>query len=334
MKNVRHFHRLFSGSRRREHNGLLFVHIPKTAGTSFRQALAEEMGEEKLCLDYGETSPVTSKIVSEVLYEQNDYYGFRKAFTKSGYLCLCGHFSLQKFSNLIGLRNSIAFVRHPVQRVLSEYNHFKNNYGYKGDLYQFSNQEINRNKQSKYLKKLPWPALGLLGVTEKYEQSLCVFEDIFDLKLTNIRTNLGDYRQSETDNIDGELEQHIITRNQKDLALYQFAVQQIEVRQKLQSGKKYVHGELQRMNGKNVTGWAFSREGSEAAEIELLVNNRLVDRTKAKLFRPHLMTLGFPRDGYVGFSFNGLNLKPGDTVDCRVVETQQTLSGSVRVFNG
>ena len=40
---------------------LLFVHIPKTAGTSFRNAAINNVGQEKVIQDYGVKANETSR---------------------------------------------------------------------------------------------------------------------------------------------------------------------------------------------------------------------------------------------------------------------------------
>ncbi|MEZ5582905.1 MAG: hypothetical protein R3F37_09170 [Candidatus Competibacteraceae bacterium] len=48
-----------------------FVHIPKTAGTSFRQEMSRIVGNERVLMDYGYRENATSEIVSNV-YEKKE----------------------------------------------------------------------------------------------------------------------------------------------------------------------------------------------------------------------------------------------------------------------
>ena len=57
---------------------MFFIHIPKTAGTSFRKAAEEYYGLERICYDYAPHSGETSKIVIQEVYENKDNFSFLK----------------------------------------------------------------------------------------------------------------------------------------------------------------------------------------------------------------------------------------------------------------
>jgi len=66
----------------------LFLHIPKTAGTSFRIAL--ESQNIKLVFDYGNTAKETSNFLHKTLY-QKEYQSFIDLFYNQGYQGIYGH---------------------------------------------------------------------------------------------------------------------------------------------------------------------------------------------------------------------------------------------------
>ena len=50
----------------------LFVHIPKTAGTSFRQAAESRFGLSRVLRDYGPNSDATSDTIKREVYSDDD----------------------------------------------------------------------------------------------------------------------------------------------------------------------------------------------------------------------------------------------------------------------
>jgi hypothetical protein len=54
------------------HKGLLFAHIPKTAGTSFRLSVERHVKGWKVYSDYGETNATTSRWIRKC-YQTNDF---------------------------------------------------------------------------------------------------------------------------------------------------------------------------------------------------------------------------------------------------------------------
>jgi len=65
--------------------------------------------------------------------------------------------------------------------------------------------------------------------------------------------------------------------------------------------------------------------------IEELVDGNLIGTAKAKEYRPHLSQIGVHRGGYAGFNLKVPRLKVGDSIECRVAETGQSLIGSPRL---
>ena len=57
---------------------LLFVHIPKTAGTSFRKAYSSLIPAHKTYCDYGEESVETSPVIQKWIIEKGDFLAFKK----------------------------------------------------------------------------------------------------------------------------------------------------------------------------------------------------------------------------------------------------------------
>jgi hypothetical protein len=80
-----------------------------------------------------------------------------------------------------------------------------------------------------------------------------------------------------------------------------------------------------------VVGWAVFDDTDEPVTIEVLIDGSLIDTVKAKDYRPQLSQIGVHRGGYVGFNLKVPGLKAGDSIECRVSETGQSLIGSPRL---
>ncbi len=64
---------------------IFFVHIPKTAGTSFRLGAESYFGRERIVYDYGKGSPASTPVVVDTLYaEPKDFWGFKSACAQQG----------------------------------------------------------------------------------------------------------------------------------------------------------------------------------------------------------------------------------------------------------
>ena len=74
--------------------GLLFSHIPKTAGTSLRLSVQRHVKSWKVYSDYDADNPTTSRIIRK-FYETDD---FSKISDLNGpKTLLAGHFPIKKY---------------------------------------------------------------------------------------------------------------------------------------------------------------------------------------------------------------------------------------------
>jgi hypothetical protein len=101
----------------------VFVHVPKTAGTTFRVAVEQYLGAGAILWDYGAESPVTSPVVRQYLYQEKDVDALRQAVAR--YRFVSGHFNSMKWKRILPDSRLFAFLRDPVQRVASLFNHMR-----------------------------------------------------------------------------------------------------------------------------------------------------------------------------------------------------------------
>lgn len=165
---------------------LISLHIPKTAGTSFRNILKSV---------YGDTLVVRFDINKKgVKLNQQPYSSSDLPSSK----VLHGHFRYRELKKRFDLPENIqkiTWVRDPVQRVLSNYYYldsqlkkFLNEEGkginilskMKRSLLEFAQNEINQNRQSKFLEGIDLEEFDFVGITEYFEEDLAEVTNVLD----------------------------------------------------------------------------------------------------------------------------------------------------------
>ena len=202
----------------------LVIHIPKTAGTSFRWALEKQFGKSQVIWDYGPASKDTSAIVRKHMYEEvSDMRpeALINEMTNRGSKVLIGHVPLQKYTKYFKPENIITFVRDPLDRTCSEYLHRVHNRTFEGSLNEFFQRPGFQNQQTRLLKGIS--RLSFIGITEKYSDCLARINAVNNWKLSVRKKNVGRRGGGR------KLAESLSTKeldlfykmNQKDMELYQ-----------------------------------------------------------------------------------------------------------------
>ena len=308
---------------------IIFTHIPKTAGTSLRLAFAKYFDQNQCFYDYGETSKVTSSIVNQFIYQEGDHWRFYTTLKERHGQVLAGHFAANKYIGLFGLDSMVSIVRDPVERIISEYYHFKIHHNYQGSFNDFYHEERFINRQSKLLNKKIWPLMAFVGVTEEYDETIEYMNKHFGLQLETINTNVRpDNANIQEVNLFEE-RRAIEKLNLDDLDLYAAVREQFKLRMVAQSsGKPFYRGMLGSIKKKVIQGSVLPAVNDDPVEVEILINDQLVAIVNSNEIRHHLKGVTTIRGGYVGFSYLAENLKKDDVVSCRVRLTNQLLVNS------
>ena len=305
---------------------LVFIHIPKTAGTSFRLGADAYWGPERVCRDYGPKSPETSEIVKQWLVKNPDKWKFKKSFEKARYEFLTGHIRAIDYAPLFGVERMVTFVRDPLQRLVSEYNHVVRHYGYLGDFEQFYRAPHNINRQQRALVQIPWPAIGFIGLTEKYPESLCLLNRKYGLDIPDLQENMGRKDLSGSYGISVEHEAELRRLNAADIQMYERITAQFEWRLRLaESGQGFVAGAITQLDNGRLHGWALADNGDEPVLVQARSGGKVIGEAAANQYRPGLHEKGIGRGGFVGFSIDTGMLEAGKQVACVVASTEQPL---------
>ena len=287
---------------------ILFVHIPKTAGTSFRLAAQKYFGEENTFYDYSPASVETSPSILNYVYEENDMYKFAQMLKKNKQVFLSGHFNVTKYMPLFETLNVITFIRNPVNQVVSHYQHYCRDLNYKEDFLTFIKDKRFKNVQSRMLRGKPLKLYGFVGLTEKYEESIELINYEYDLDLEIIKTNISSEKGSVKVELDDDLVSIIEVENQDDVNLYEKAQKIFNDRvESFKANKPYIHLFVHERTENKIRGIATQRKTDKPVMVTVADGDKKVN-INAKSFRAGMLNQKLPRDGFVGFEYNSKNL--------------------------
>lgn len=307
---------------------ICFIHIPKTAGTSFKSALSKCVGDNKVVLNYGIESEDTSTLF---LDNKEDMYNFSKVIRSKKVSAYIGHFQLKHCVYLFSPQNIVTMLRDPVDQVYSHYRHLLRAGSFSGSLRDFVQNRQFQNVQSKYLNGYSEAHLAFVGITEKYDESIKLFNAVFDINMDSLFKNqdVSSYDALSSDDI--EL---IKVNNTLDIWLYSRGLHLFDERQKFIDDKKlWVHGAVETVSAHHISGFAYSFGSESAVKLIVSINGVFIKTFSANVMRPDLRAIHVPRDGYVGFRVDlGVLLNAGDIISVEVADTRQKFC--LKVYHG
>ncbi|MBU2649754.1 MAG: sulfotransferase family protein [Bacteroidetes bacterium] len=214
---------------------LISIHIPKTAGTSFRNFLKHVYGEQNAVrLDINIT---TKKIdIENQAFEEKKLPGNIRV--------IHGHFYYRDLVEQIRIEEGtpmVTWLREPAERVISNYFYLAKRLKEelqeesKGlnilskmqkSLIEYARNEISRNRMSKFLEGANLEKFFFTGIYEHYNEDMQDFAQLLGIKDFEIFQHNITGRKEEVDT--GILEE-IRSLNADDYELYNFA---LEIRKK------------------------------------------------------------------------------------------------------
>jgi hypothetical protein len=199
---------------------IISIHIPKCGGTSFRRVLQGIYGEG-VWLNYCE-------ILNQPLA--------RPGLIPSGIRCVHGHFFGDAFDELVPKPSLVTWLRHPVERVVSNYYHFLRSPDVRDDccrellerglsLEEFAELDWMRNEATRYMAGKPAESFEFIGILERFKDSLRIFGETFgvDVPAEPPRENVNPARTGETYALSPRAYGHLLALNMRDLATYDLA---------------------------------------------------------------------------------------------------------------
>ena len=200
---------------------ILFVHVPKTAGTTIRKMLLNIYGQESIMLDY------KRQPVEEVLTTLNE---------ESNLKVIYGHFHVKKYHDFFPDAKRIVWLREPIKRLISHYNYwartlnkkkFRSLEQEKKQLLHFAKNPVNRNLINTYVGNLN--NFWFVGIQEFFEEDLAELKhklgwDDCEILEANKNKSQNYKRLVQSVMDDSTLKQQLINLNKKDVELYQTAL--------------------------------------------------------------------------------------------------------------
>ncbi len=209
---------------------LISLHIPKTAGTSFRNILKNIYGEDQVVrFDINERDEVR---LNQIHYSEKHLPKVKVVH---------GHFVMGTLKNKFHLPpecKMITWVRDPVKRVVSNFfylesrlqellNEEKNNLNIlskmQRTLIEYARADINRNRQSKFLAGSKLEDFQFIGIQEYFDQEIVRLAGVLNWKY--IPEVLHHNKTPETrSTISADIIEEIRTLNMEDVKLYEAAL--------------------------------------------------------------------------------------------------------------
>lgn len=204
---------------------IVSVHVPKCAGTSFRHILTSLCGA-RIWFNYG------------TIFSRDQA---RADLVPPGTAFIHGHFLADAFDDLFPQRRLVAWVRHPVERLVSNYHHFLRTPDMRDaccralherrlNLREFANLPWMQNEVTRYLADKPEGDFDFIGVSEIFGESVEHFCEIFGFRSVRVLPleNVNPARKTERYDLSREDYTYILDRNQADLEFYHKACQRLE----------------------------------------------------------------------------------------------------------
>jgi hypothetical protein len=219
---------------------LLSIHISKTAGNSFREALMASYGADRVLRDYGDWSGFDEPFANKRRAERWAAMRLRLDEIVKNYDVIHGHFVADKY---IGLPQAdfISFFREPAQQSISHWRWQSALTDRTSDVNKEVHTEVRywrelqptleehltwpfyRDHQSQFLGSLPIDDLAFVGLYEEYEKSLELFKAIFGRDLGPARRANVTLRNGGAFQVSPEVRRLVNKYRAADVELYERA---------------------------------------------------------------------------------------------------------------
>jgi hypothetical protein len=217
---------------------LLSVHMPKTGGTSFYKNLQDVYDARLLWHNNDWVEIMTPQAVERRERHRTDLIGELETFRRR-FDAIHGHFSARKYSGLFRDARLVTFVRDPFQHAVSCYEFAlrSDSLLHPGhDTFKARNMsvveliEMYPDHQSMYVDGVPLEQFALIAISERYAESLALFERITGLRFPrhDTRENVNPVKPAGAYVISRDVRRAVERHRARDVELYRRAVERFE----------------------------------------------------------------------------------------------------------
>jgi len=335
---------------------VVFVHIPKTAGTSMLNMLSASLPTATRVFEYGAD---TATIIAAQQTTMGALDNRANAATVSGNFIdafasdirtpekiaamrdeaprgqrflVSSHWPIRLWISAFHPASVVTFLRDPVDRVVSEYRHRVRQKTFTGSFAQFYESQDFMNIQCRQLNGTNPRDLGFVGLFEFMPDMLKALSRHLGVQLRMRHDNAAGFF-SPRPSVDAAIRTRILALNEDDLCLYSHVKANLEYftnhrGRPTSISSKLARGKVYRTEEGTLIGWALAHDPNQLATIEVRVGGQAVKRCYADQFLPWLKKV--TPHGVGGFE---ICLPPGLTVGkspirVMIAGTEKDLEGS------
>lgn len=213
---------------------IISVHVPKTGGETFRDALEAAFGPRVL-RDYGDRGGFVSDQILRVRRRRARAARADRDEIERRYGVIHGHFIADKYRGLFHPEHYVAFFRHPMQQAVSHYKYLRriplhNDPTIRAaqdpemTFVDFLKQETVTNSQSELVGSVPLEHFAMVALSEDYDRGVALFNATFDCAIeVKERVNVDPQAAGRKHELSPEERRAVRTYRQADIELYQRA---------------------------------------------------------------------------------------------------------------
>ncbi len=217
---------------------LISVHVPKTGGTTFFTHLRELYGARVMWHNNDWVEIDTPEAIERRRRHRTELIGDPHAFARR-FDALHGHFSARAYYGLFPGAHLITFVRDPFQHAVSCYEFavrseslpHPGHHAFKArNMSIFDLIELYPDHQSMYFAGVPLDEFALVGISERYDESLVAFERLAGVTVPDrgARANANPQRAGDGYAISLDVRRAVERHRAGDIELYRQAVERFE----------------------------------------------------------------------------------------------------------
>jgi hypothetical protein len=283
---------------------ILFIHTPKTAGTSFRRAALVSRNIKHVLCDYGKDNATTTPAINTVQYYSSDERSIEFILKEYKNYILTGHFSADRYKMFFYPYEIGIFIREPVDRVLSNYYHKKRKGDFSDSLEAFIQTNAASNLQLKQFGDLAPEYFGFIGVSDRYDESIALINALYSIDLKVLKLNSNPSKKSTGYEVQDDIRRKICDSNNEEIELYKSAEKLFQARLNFKDIMHPLYGSWQFESKLKINGRAYRAYSDSPVKIVLQIDGNAVTTSIASIYNPIPCDVKQPREGYIGFEFD------------------------------